>query len=57
MYYLLIFLVILLIVALKGPVCEECGLCGERDASANHDGLCDRCWFLFGGNEFNKKEK
>ena len=31
MYYLLIFLVILLIVALKGPVCEECG---ERDASA-----------------------
>lgn len=54
MYYLLIFLVILLIVALKGPVCEECG---ERDASANHDGLCDRCWFLFGGDEFNKKER
>jgi len=52
MWYLLIFLVILLIVVLKGSICKECG---EHDASANHDGLCDRCWMYFGDDDFNKK--
>ena len=54
MLYLLIFLVILLIVALKGPVCKECG---QRDASASYGGLCDTCWLYMGDDNFDKKEK